>query len=41
MVNKGKLTPLPWTYRDYQLPEVLDFFEKQRQKFLAFRKNKK
>jgi len=41
MVRKGKLTPLPWTYRDYQLPEVLDFFEKQRQKFLAFRKNKK
>ncbi len=39
MVDKGKLAPLPWTYPDYQLPEVLDFFEKQRQNFLAFRKN--
>ena len=41
MVNKGRLTPLPWTYADYKLPEVLDFFEKERQKFLAFRKKKK
>ena len=40
MVNKGKLAPLPWTYADYQLPEVLDFFEKQRQIFLTIRRNK-
>ena len=40
MVNKGKLAPLPWTYADYQLPEVLNFFEKQRQVFLAIRRNK-
>jgi len=39
MVNKGKLAPLPWTYPDYKLPEVLDFFESERQKFLAYRKN--
>ena len=41
MVNKGRLAPLPWTYADYRSPAVLDFFEKQRQEFLAFRKNKK
>jgi len=41
MVKKGKLSSLPWTYADYQLPEVLDFFEKERQKFLDFRRNKK
>ncbi len=40
MVNKGKLAPLPWTYADYQLPKVLDFFEKQRQVFLSKRRNK-
>jgi len=39
MVNKGKLAPLPWTYADYQLPEVLGFFENQRQIFLAKRRN--
>ena len=38
MVNKGRLTPLPWTYADYRSPIVLDFFEKQRQKFLVYRK---
>ena len=41
MVNKGKLAPLPWTYPDYKLPQVLDFFEMQRQKFLKFRKGDK
>ncbi len=41
IVKKGKLAPLPWTYADYQLPEVLDFFEKQRQTFLALRKKVK
>jgi hypothetical protein len=41
MVNKGKLAPLPWTYADYRSAVVLDFFEKERQKFLAYRKQKK
>ncbi len=41
MVNKGRLTPLPWTYADYRSSVVLDFFEKQRQDFLAFRKKQK
>jgi len=41
MVNKGCLTPLPWTYADYRSPVVLDFFEKQRQEFLAYRKKQK
>lgn len=40
MVNKGKLAPLPWTYPDYKLAEVLNFFEDARQKFLQFRKKK-
>ena len=38
MVNKGRLSPLQWTYADYQSPIALDFFEKQRQEFLAYRK---
>ena len=41
MVSKGRLTPLPWTYADYRSPVVLDFFEKQRQEFLAYRKKQK
>jgi len=41
MVNKGKLAPLPWTYADYRSPVVLDFFEKERQKFLTYRKKNK
>ena len=41
MVSKGRLTPLPWTYADYQSPIVLDFFEKQRQEFLTYRRNQK
>jgi len=41
MVNKGKLAPLPWTYADYRSDIVLDFFEKERQKFLTYRKQRK
>ncbi len=41
MVKDGRLDALPWTYKDYRLPEVVDFFEEQRRAFLRERREQK
>ena len=38
MVQPGGLQPLPWTYPDYRLPQVLAFFEACRARYLQQRR---
>lgn len=35
--HEGKLRPAPWTYADYQQPDVLEFLHCAREQFLARR----
>jgi hypothetical protein len=40
VARKHTLDVLPWTYPDYQRPDVIEFFEQQRQRLLAIRRAK-
>jgi hypothetical protein len=37
--SKGRFTALPWTYPDYQHPDIIAFFDQQRTQFLEQRRN--
>ena len=31
--HRGSFRPLEWTYRDYSSPEVIDFFNRERENY--------
>jgi hypothetical protein len=40
MYSKKHFQPMPWTYPDYQTPEILRFFEEVRERYLRQLKDK-